>query len=55
LGGLLAGLAEAEANNEPTATFWQGARPAGYLQEKLEMLREIAEFAKSKGWEISWG
>jgi hypothetical protein len=55
LGGLLAGLAEAEANDEPTATFWQGARPAGYLQERLEMLREIAEFAKSKGWGVCWG
>jgi hypothetical protein len=37
------------------AEFWQGARPAGYTQEVLGRLREVAEFAKSKGWGVCWG
>ena len=36
-------------------TFIQGARRPGYLQERLEQLRELADWALANGAEISFG
>jgi hypothetical protein len=42
-------------DDDQGATIWQAARPAGYVQDVLEALREIAEFSKGKGWGVCWG
>ena len=42
-------------DDDEGATIWQAPRPVGYTQDVLNRLREVAEFAKSKGWGICWG
>lgn len=37
------------------ATFVLCGRPEGYVQERLESLREVATFAREHGLEVSWG
>lgn len=36
------------------AQMWQGARPAGYSQDKLNNLLEVAEYALAQGREVVW-
>lgn len=37
-----------------TPNFIDCGRPEGYLQDRLEALREVAEYAASKGREVVW-
>jgi len=36
------------------ATVWQGARHAGYMQEKLRLLEELAAFCAAQGYIVAW-
>ncbi len=56
LGGLLAGLAQAEAEGRPSPSIWSAGRPAGYFDERLAQVRELAEEVKALGddWVINW-
>lgn len=37
------------------ATFILCGRPEGYVQERLESLREVAAFAREHGLDVTWG
>ena len=56
LGGLLGGLAQAEAEGEAGPSIWFGGRSAGYFDERLAQVRELAEGVKALGddWVINW-
>lgn len=56
LGGLLAGLAQAEAEGRPSPSIWSAGRSAGYFDERLAQVRELAEEVKALGddWVINW-
>ena len=56
LGGLLGGLAQAEAEGEAGPSIWFGGRSAGYFDERLAQVRELAEEVKALGddWVIKW-
>ena len=56
LGGLLSGLAQAEAEGVSGPTIWSGGRSAGYFDERLAQVRELAEGVKALGddWVINW-
>ena len=56
LGEMLAGLAEVEAEGGTGPTIWFGGRPAGYFDERLAEVRELAEGIKALGndWVINW-
>jgi hypothetical protein len=56
LGGLLAGLAQAEAEGRPSPSIWSAGRSAGYFDERLAQVRELAESIKALGddWVINW-
>jgi len=36
------------------ATVWQGARHAGYMQEKLRLLEALAAFCVAQGYIVAW-
>jgi hypothetical protein len=56
LGGLLSGLAQAEAEGVSGPTIWSGGRSAGYYDQKLVWARELADEVISLGddWVINW-
>jgi len=63
LGRVLVALAIAPADEGmpsyehagPGARMIQGARPAGYLQDRLGQLHQLADWAVNNGAEIQWG
>jgi len=57
LGGMLSGLAEAEAMGETGPSIWDAGRPAGYYDQKLVWSRELADevISLGEGWVIQWG
>jgi hypothetical protein len=57
LGGLLAGLAQAEAEGVSGPTIWSAGRSAGYYDQKLVWSRELADevISLGEGWVIQWG
>ena len=56
LGALLGGVAQAEAEGQAGPTIWSGGRSAGYFDERLAQVRELAEEVKALGddWVINW-
>jgi hypothetical protein len=56
LGSMLSGLAQAEAEGKAGPSIWFGGRPAGYFDERLAQVRELAEAVKALGddWVINW-
>lgn len=56
LGGLLAGLAQAEGEGVSGPSVWSAGRSAGYFDERLAQVRELAEEVKALGddWVINW-
>jgi hypothetical protein len=45
---------DAQAHDE-AGRFIEGARHPGYLQERLEQLRDLAEHCQACGYMIAWG
>ena len=53
---LIRGKARALANGEESATIYSAGRSAGYYDQKLSQVRELAEQVKALGkdWVINW-
>ena len=56
LGGLLDGVAQAEAEGRPGPSIWFGGRSAGYYDQRLVWSRELADevISLGEGWSICW-
>jgi hypothetical protein len=56
LAGLLGGVAKAEEEGQAGPSVWSAGRPAGYFDDKLAQVRELAEEVKALGddWVINW-